>query len=58
MFYVKVFFLLWARHCQASYPVLGQVFPGQGKVREFSGWPGLFGKILKSQGKDREFENL
>ena len=24
-FYVKVFFMLWERHCQASYPVWGQV---------------------------------
>ena len=29
-------------------------FPGQGKVREFSGWPGKFKKDLKSQGKIRE----
>ena len=32
-------------------------FPGQGKVREFCGWPGKFRKELKSQGKVREFEN-
>ena len=32
-------------------------FPGQGKVREFSGWPGKFRKDLDSQGKVREFEN-
>ena len=25
-------------------------FPGQGKVREFSGWPGKFPKGLESQG--------
>ena len=25
-------------------------FPGQGKVREFCGWPGKFRKDLKSQG--------
>ena len=31
-------------------------FPGQGKVREFSGWPGKFKKDLESQGKVREFE--
>ena len=24
-------------------------FPGQGKVREFCGWPGKFGKDLESQ---------
>ena len=29
-------------------------FPGQGKVREFCGWPGKFRK--ESQGKVREFE--
>ena len=28
-------------------------FPGQGKVREFCGWPGKFRKDLKSQGKVR-----
>ena len=32
-------------------------FPGQGKVREFCGWPGKLRKGLKSQGKVREFEN-
>ena len=26
-------------------------FPGQGKVREFYGWPGKFRKDLESQGK-------
>ena len=31
-------------------------FPGQGKVREFCGWPGKFKKDLESQGKVREFE--
>ena len=30
-------------------------FPGQGKVREFCGWPGKFRKYLESQGKIREF---
>ena len=32
-------------------------FPGQGKVREFCGWPGKFRKVLESQRKVREFEN-
>ena len=32
-------------------------FPGQGKVREFCGWPGKFRKDLESQEKVREFEN-
>ena len=32
-------------------------FPGQGKVREFFGWPGKFRNDLESQGKVREFEN-
>ena len=32
-------------------------FPGQEKVREFSGWPGKFRLDLESQGKVREFEN-
>ena len=32
-------------------------FPGQGKVREFCGWPVKFRKDLESQGKVREFEN-
>ena len=30
---------------------------GQGKVREFCGWPGKFRKDYESQGKVREFEN-
>ena len=34
-----------------------EFFPGQGEVREFYGWPGKFGKDLKSLGKVREFEN-
>ena len=33
------------------------IYPGQGKVREFCGWPGKFRKDLESQGKVREFEN-
>ena len=32
-------------------------FPGQGKVREYCGWPGKFRKALESRGKVREFEN-
>ena len=32
-------------------------FPGQGKVREFCGWPGKFRMGLESQEKVREFEN-
>ena len=32
-------------------------FPGQGKVREFCGWPGKFQRVLASQGKVREFAN-
>ena len=32
-------------------------FPGQGKVREFCGWPGKFRKDLESRGKIWEFEN-
>ena len=32
-------------------------FPGQGKVREFCGWPGKFRKDLESQEKVREFKN-
>ena len=34
-----------------------EFFLGQGKVREFGGWPGRFRKDLESQGKIREFEN-
>ena len=33
-----------------------KIFPSQGKVREFCGWPGKFRKDLESQGKVREFE--
>ena len=32
-----------------------EIFPGQGKVREFCGWSGKFRKDVKSQGKVREF---
>ena len=32
-------------------------FPGQGKVREFCGWPGKFRKRVGRSGKVREFEN-
>ena len=32
-------------------------FPGQGKVREFCGRSGKFGKDFESQGKVMEFEN-
>ena len=32
-------------------------FPGQGRVREFCGWPGKLRKDLESLGKVREFEN-
>ena len=31
-------------------------FQGQGKIREFCGWPGKFRKDLESQGKVRKFE--
>ena len=31
-------------------------FPGQGKVREFCGWPGKFRKDLESQGKVRDLK--
>ena len=34
-----------------------KIFPCQGKVREFCGWPGKFRKDLESQGKVRELEN-
>ena len=32
-------------------------FPGQGKVKEFCGWPGKLRNNLESQRKVREFEN-
>ena len=31
-------------------------FPGQGKVREFCGWPGKCRKDLESQGRVRELK--
>ena len=34
-----------------------EIYSGQGKVREFCGWPGKFRKGLESQGKVREFKN-
>ena len=34
-----------------------EFFPGQGKVKEFCGWPGKFRQDFESQGKVREFEN-
>ena len=33
-------------------------FPGQGKVREFCGWPGKFRKDLERQGKVRELKKM
>ena len=33
-----------------------EIFPGQGKVREFCKWSGKFRKDIESQGKVREFE--
>ena len=43
-------------HGQGKY-LENEIFPGQGKVREFCGWSGKFRKDLESQGKVREFEN-
>ena len=34
-----------------------KLFPGQGKVGEYCGWPGKYRKDLKSQGKIRECDN-
>ena len=34
-----------------------KIFPGQGKVGEFHGWPGKFRKDVESKGKVGEFEN-
>ena len=34
-----------------------EIFPGQGKVGEFCGWPVKFRKNWESEGKVREFEN-
>ena len=36
-------------HGQGKY-LENEIFPGQGKVREFYGWPGKFRKDLESQG--------
>ena len=48
-----------AQGCHSQGKISGKIkfFPGQGKVREFCGWPGKFRKDLESQGKVREFEN-
>ena len=32
-------------------------FLGQGKTKEFCGWPGKFGNDSESQGKVKEIEN-
>ena len=34
-------------------PAEMKFFPGQGKVREFSGWPGKFRKDMGSRGKNQ-----
>ena len=34
-----------------------KIFPDQGKVREFCGWPWICRKDFESQAKVREFEN-
>ena len=42
------FFMLWARHCQASYPVLGQVLlnPGESKMTKIlTGLCSYFGYV-------------
>ena len=54
-------------HCAEQIPVRvatvrekyleNEIFPGQGKVRKFCGWPGKFRKDLENQEKVREFEN-
>ena len=44
-------------HGQGKLSGKGFLFPGQGIVREFSGWPGKFRKDMESQGKVREFAN-
>ena len=50
--------LLVFQGCHGQGKISGMIFfPGQGKVREFCGWPGKFRKDLESQGKVREFEN-
>ena len=54
---------MWYNFFKSGLPQSGKniwkmnIFPDQGKVREFYGWPGKFRKDLASQGKDREFEN-
>ena len=44
-------------HSQGKISAKMIFFPGQGKGREFCGWPGKFRKDLKSQGKVREFKD-
>ena len=36
--------MVWEKYLE------NEIFPGQGKVREFCGWPGKFRKDLESQG--------
>ena len=45
--------------CHGQGKISGKMknFPGQGKVREFCGWPGNFRKDFQRKGKVREFEN-
>ena len=43
-------------HGQGKY-LENEIFPDQGKVREFCRWAGKFRKDFESQGKVREFEN-
>ena len=42
--------LIQGCHGQGKY-LENEIFPGQGKVREFCGWPGKFRKDLESQEK-------
>ena len=43
--------------CHSLGKYLDYIFPGDGKVREFCGWPGNFKKELEIQRKIREFKN-
>ena len=50
LFHKTSFVLALLQGCHSQGKISGKI-PGQGKVREFCGWPGKFRKDLKSQGK-------
>ena len=54
---VPIFKDIRIQGCHGQGKISGKQNFQVGKVREFCGWSGKFGKDLESQGKVREYEN-